>query len=109
MQHLQRDVAAVLDVVGEVDSRHAAGAQLPADAIAVGKDLGESSDGSAHRLRQWEEMVKLALASRNVHTLGRPESTFLVMDLIFGFRIDDPAAFIPWDITQAQLRECLGE
>ena len=31
------------------------------------------------------------------------------MDLIFGFSIDDPAAFIPWDITQAKLRECLGD
>ena len=35
MQHLERDVAAVFDVVREIDRRHAADAQLAADPIAV--------------------------------------------------------------------------
>ena len=36
-QHLHRDLAVVLQVLGEVDRRHPAPAHLPLDAIAVGE------------------------------------------------------------------------
>ena len=36
-QHLDRHLAVVLEVLGEVDRGHAAGAQLPLDAVAVGE------------------------------------------------------------------------
>jgi hypothetical protein len=36
MHHLDRDVAVVLEVAGEVDGRHAAGAELAGDAIVRG-------------------------------------------------------------------------
>ena len=37
LEHLDRDVAVVLQVVREVDGRHAAGAELPLDAVARAK------------------------------------------------------------------------
>ncbi len=36
-QHLDRDLAVVLQVLGEIDRGHAALAQLPLDAVAVGQ------------------------------------------------------------------------
>ena len=36
-QHLDRDLAVVLEVVGEVDRGHAARAELALDAVAVGQ------------------------------------------------------------------------
>jgi hypothetical protein len=36
MQHLDRDVAVVLEVAGEVHGRHAAGAELAVDAVMGG-------------------------------------------------------------------------
>ena len=47
-QHLDRDVAAVLQVVGEVDRRHAALAELAVEAIVRGQGFGECS-GGGHR------------------------------------------------------------
>src|SRR6476620_1384247 len=43
VQHLDRDVAPVLQVVRQVDSRHPAGAKLALDAIAVAEGLLELS------------------------------------------------------------------
>ena len=40
-QHLERDLAVVLEVVRQVDRRHAALAQLPLEAVAVGERGGE--------------------------------------------------------------------
>ena len=37
LEDLERDLAVVLEVVGEVDGRHAPLAQLPLDAVAVGE------------------------------------------------------------------------
>ena len=55
MQHLDRDVAIVLEVVREVDGRHAAGAELALDAVAVGKRGGELVACLDHRVsaRAW--------------------------------------------------------
>ncbi len=39
-QHLERDVAVVLEVVGEVDGGHAALPELALDAVAVGEGGG---------------------------------------------------------------------
>ena len=41
VQHLERDLAVVLEVVGEVHRRHAARAELALDAVAVGERGGE--------------------------------------------------------------------
>src|SRR5262245_48525872 len=42
MEDLDGDVAVVADVVREIDRRHAAGAELPIDAIAIGEGGGQS-------------------------------------------------------------------
>ena len=44
LEHFDGDVAVVLHVVREVDGRHAAGAELSLDAIAVGERDREVSD-----------------------------------------------------------------
>ena len=43
-EHLERDLAVVLDVAREVDRGHAAGAELALDAVAVGECGGEARD-----------------------------------------------------------------
>ena len=47
VEHFDGDVAVVLQVVGEVDGRHAAGAELALDAIAAGERGGKLC--GAHR------------------------------------------------------------
>ena len=41
-QHLDGDAAPVLEVFGEVNDRHAAGADLPLDGIAAGNCFSEA-------------------------------------------------------------------
>ncbi len=41
-QHFDRDLAVVLHVMGEVDGRHAAGAELALDRVAVGEGTAEA-------------------------------------------------------------------
>ena len=40
-QHLERHVAVVLEVAGEVDGGHPAGAEFALDAVAIGERGGE--------------------------------------------------------------------
>ncbi len=47
-QHLERDLAVVLQVLGEVDSGHAAVAKLPLDGVAVGEG-GAQALSRVHR------------------------------------------------------------
>ena len=47
LEDLERDLAVVLEVLGEVDGGHAALAQLALDAVAVGEGGGEASRASA--------------------------------------------------------------
>ena len=61
-QHLDRDLAIVLQVLGEIDGRHAAGAELALDAVAVGEARGEAFD--AHRGCLLRESAEGAAASR---------------------------------------------
>ena len=48
-QHLDRDLAIVLEVLGQIDGGHAALAELPLDAVAVGEGGGEAGPGVGHR------------------------------------------------------------
>ena len=48
MQHLDGDVAIVLEVVREIDGGHAAGAELALDAVAVGEGGRESRERLGH-------------------------------------------------------------
>ena len=48
LEDLDRDLAVVLEVLGEVDRRHAAGAELALDAVAVGQSSGEPGRGIGH-------------------------------------------------------------
>jgi hypothetical protein len=48
LEHLDRDLSAVLQVLGQVDRRHPTAADLPLDGIAVGEDLPESFQLSVH-------------------------------------------------------------
>ncbi len=41
-EHLDRDLAPVLQVLGEVDGRHATRTKLTLDAVAIGECLGEA-------------------------------------------------------------------
>ena len=47
-QDLDRDLAVVLEIVGEVDRGHAALAQLPLDAVAVGERSRKRRDSISH-------------------------------------------------------------
>ena len=49
LEHLERDVAIVLEVVREVHGRHAAGAELALDAVAVGERRVQLVVGRGHR------------------------------------------------------------
>ena len=46
LQDLDRDLAIVLEVLGEVHRGHAARAQLALEAVAVGEGGGQASDGA---------------------------------------------------------------
>ena len=48
LQHLDRDLAIVLEVVGEIDRRHAAGPKFALDAVVVGERGGEAGEGVGH-------------------------------------------------------------
>src|SRR6185437_13839523 len=50
MQHLDRDVAIVLEIVSEIHRRHAAGAKLALDPIPLGQRGGEQLRRHCHRL-----------------------------------------------------------
>ena len=47
-QHLERDLAVVLEVLGQVDGGHAARAELALDAVAVGEGGDQSVGGGVH-------------------------------------------------------------
>ena len=49
-QHLERDPAVVPDVLGQVDGRHAAGADLAVEAIAVRQGGLEPAEQFGHGL-----------------------------------------------------------
>ena len=48
VQHLDRDIALMLDVVREIHGGHAAGAEFARDAIAVGEGAGETVKWRGH-------------------------------------------------------------
>ncbi len=48
LQNLQRDLPLVLQVIRQVDRRHAALAQLALDGVAAGKGGIQTSDGVGH-------------------------------------------------------------
>src|SRR5487761_2103158 len=47
-QDLQRDLAVVLEIVGEINGRHAARAELALEAVAGGEGRGEASGDVSH-------------------------------------------------------------
>ena len=49
-QHLERHLAPVPEILGEVHRGHAAGADLPLDAVAVGEGGGEAGEGLGHQV-----------------------------------------------------------
>ena len=57
-QHLDGDLAAVLEVLGEIDRRHAALAELPLDAVAVGQGYLEAIMDLGHPRLRWGESRK---------------------------------------------------
>ncbi len=50
LENLNRDLAVVLHVVGEVDRGHAAGAELALDRVAVGQRRGQAFERIRHLL-----------------------------------------------------------
>src|SRR5688500_18178815 len=58
-QCLDRDLAAVPDVLGEKDHRHAALTQLALDPVAVGERRGELGGEDGHRMtREWWKLAR---------------------------------------------------
>jgi hypothetical protein len=49
LEDLHRDVAPVLEVLGQVHRGHTAGAELAQDAVAVGEGGGQALHGGTHR------------------------------------------------------------
>ncbi len=58
MQNLDGDVATVPQVVGEVDGRHAAGAELAIDAIAIGERGSQSRENVVVRHEEGAAVMK---------------------------------------------------
>ena len=50
LQHLERDVPVVLQVLGEIDRRHATFTQLTLDGVAAFQGAVQASDGVGHQL-----------------------------------------------------------
>ncbi len=71
-EHLERDLAVVAEVVGEVDGGHAALAQLALEAVAVGEGRREARCVGAHGGR---EISPASTATLALKTLRVPEHT----------------------------------
>ena len=48
-KHLDRDLAVVPDVLGQVDGRHAAAAELPLEHVAIPQSVGEARIDWGHK------------------------------------------------------------
>ncbi len=57
-EDLDRDLAVVLDVVGEIDGCHAAFTQMPLDPVAVGEGCGEFPRDCRHGLQDGQRRSK---------------------------------------------------
>ena len=77
LQHLDRDLAVVLDVVGEVDGRHAALAELTLDLVFVGQggvqsfeEFGHSAGGLQTRSQYRSLLLRRPVPATTPVTLG---------------------------------------
>src|SRR6185312_10109386 len=71
VEHLDSDLAMVLQILGEIHGRHAAGAEFALDAIAIGQRWGQSSNGVAH-------CFNFALRSANQLSTSTRRTAFVV-------------------------------
>ena len=55
VQHLDRDVAVVLEIVREIDGGHATGAEFAENVITVGEGGGEPLGWCGHGIEQWKD------------------------------------------------------
>ena len=62
-EHLERHPAVVLQVVGKVDGRHPAAAQLALEAVPFGKGRTEAGNGLDQLGTQWWGQVKSTVGS----------------------------------------------
>ena len=62
-EHLDRDLADVLQVLGEIHRGHAAGAELALDAIAIGQGGRETSEGLGHGSTMLEEGLNMGVGA----------------------------------------------
>ena len=69
LQHLERDLAIVLQILGQVHGGHAALPELALDAVAVGQGRGETIGRRSHRFRmalrsvsQWSTQTRFVPA-----------------------------------------------
>ncbi len=65
-QHLERHLAAVPDVLGQVHRGHAAGADFPLDAVLVGEGGGQAGEGVAHGERAPSRSPTFASSARTL-------------------------------------------
>ena len=65
-QHLERHLAAVLEILGEVDRGHATRAQLPLDAVAIGEGVREAGHQGCHGTRNLQSGGRWATGSNGV-------------------------------------------
>ena len=74
-QHLERHLAPVPEVLGEVHRGHAAGADFPLDAVAVGEGGGEAGESLAHGVRAPSRSPTLASSARTLSRCGMREGS----------------------------------
>src|SRR5437763_13478905 len=84
LEHLDRDLAIVLEVVGEIDRRHAALAQLALDAVAIGECSRQTEGGFGHptKLRRratWQQVPRSATVGRSLGAGGADRPAFTVL------------------------------
>ncbi len=93
LEHLDRDLAIVLEVRGEVDGGHAAGAQLPLDSVAVG-ERGTQSIGWEGRRRHGHQATLNRGSARAMIPCGLPQTTlYLRVKLIVRGRLEQGPPF----------------
>jgi len=64
LQHFDREGAVVLEIVGEIDGGHAAGAEIAFDAVAVGNGRGEAVEVRCHRGPKMQRGLERRTGSR---------------------------------------------
>ena len=75
LQHLERDVAIMLEIVREIYRRHAAGAELALDLVAAGEGGVEAVDGAHRGFSTGVSLARRRASATNTRDIPPPPSS----------------------------------